>query len=192
MEALQPVDQHGAVLLVHHLIAKLDDVVGRDPQQVRVEGGVVECAQGQAVGNHWGTSWLNGTSARRRGLKIPCRETSETRWPSKMNPACRRSRRSEPSSPARRTCSSRKAKAASRTRVSRSGICRAVMITPRAARRKPGSRREAGGAFAERSRSFNPLFGLLSFASVHSRAGCFLSLLATAKSDRKSAVLGNL
>ena len=49
MEALEAVAEHGAVFFDEDVRADLDDVVGGNTQEVAVEGGVVEFAEGQTV-----------------------------------------------------------------------------------------------------------------------------------------------
>ena len=49
VEALEAVAEHGAVFFDEDVQADLDDVVGGNTQEVAVEGGVVEFAEGQTV-----------------------------------------------------------------------------------------------------------------------------------------------
>ena len=49
MEPLQAVDQHRAVGLLEHVSAHLDLIIRPDRQQVRIEGGMMQRAEGDAV-----------------------------------------------------------------------------------------------------------------------------------------------
>jgi hypothetical protein len=55
MEPLEAVNQHGAIFLVEDVLAHLDNQIGSDPDEVLVEGSVVELAEGQAVRDHRGS-----------------------------------------------------------------------------------------------------------------------------------------
>lgn len=46
-------DEHGAIDLMQHLEADLDDENGTDPDDVAIEGWMMELAQRQTVGNGW-------------------------------------------------------------------------------------------------------------------------------------------
>ena len=46
VKALEAVDEHRAVLLLENVAPHLDDAVGSDPEEVLVESGVVQLAQG--------------------------------------------------------------------------------------------------------------------------------------------------
>ncbi len=50
-EALEAVNQHRAVLLLEDRSAHLDHQVGSDPEEVLIEGRVVELAEGEIVGD---------------------------------------------------------------------------------------------------------------------------------------------
>ena len=49
MQTLQPVQQHRPILLVQDLSPNLDDVVGPDPDELPVEGGVVQLAERETI-----------------------------------------------------------------------------------------------------------------------------------------------
>ena len=52
-ETLGGVYEHGAVLLVQSVLAHFDDVVGSDSEQVCIERGVMQPAEGDAIRDCW-------------------------------------------------------------------------------------------------------------------------------------------
>jgi hypothetical protein len=52
MHTLQPVEQHWTVFLLQDVTANLNDIIWPDTKELPVEGGMVQFAQGQAIGNH--------------------------------------------------------------------------------------------------------------------------------------------
>ena len=52
MESLKSVNQHRPVLFIEDILANLHDIVWPDPNQVRVERGVMQRAQRKAVRDH--------------------------------------------------------------------------------------------------------------------------------------------
>lgn len=58
MRLLDPVDQDGPVLFTEHVRANLDDEIGPDAEEVRVERSVVELAERQPVGDDRVTPWM--------------------------------------------------------------------------------------------------------------------------------------
>jgi hypothetical protein len=53
MEALEAVNQHRAVLLFQNVLTHLHNVVRSDSEEVRVEGGVMQSAEGDAIPHRW-------------------------------------------------------------------------------------------------------------------------------------------
>jgi len=55
MALLQPMLQHWAVVLFEDVLSDFDDQVRADADDIGVEGGVMQFAEGQAVANPWFT-----------------------------------------------------------------------------------------------------------------------------------------
>jgi hypothetical protein len=53
VEALKAVNEHWAVRVVEHILPHLHDTVRRDPDEVPVEGSMMEIAEREAVWNGW-------------------------------------------------------------------------------------------------------------------------------------------
>lgn len=58
MESLKSVNQHRPVLLIEDILADLHDVVWPDPNQVRVERGMMQRAQRKAVRDRRHAEWI--------------------------------------------------------------------------------------------------------------------------------------
>jgi len=49
VQSLQSVREHGAIILIPHVLPDFDCIVGPDSEEIGIESGMVQLAQGKAV-----------------------------------------------------------------------------------------------------------------------------------------------